>query len=88
MIQTLWFKIDGQSPSADEISAYAGWLRWIIGCGGQIDHVQLHTIARPPAAFNASTMPDAELDGIAKKLVALVPGVKFKIYYGQDVKPQ
>lgn len=88
VIQTLWFKIDGQSPTDDELAAYAGRLRWIIGCGGQIDHVQLHTIARAPAASNAATMPDAELDEIAQKLVALVPGVNFKIYYGQDVKPQ
>lgn len=88
VIQTLWFKVDGQSPSEAELEAYAGRLRWIIGCGGQIDHVQLHTIARPPAASNAATMPDAELDAIAKKIIALVPGVEFKVYYGQEVKPQ
>ncbi|HNX27573.1 MAG TPA: radical SAM protein [Phycisphaerae bacterium] len=88
VIQTLWFKIDGKSPSDMELEAYAGRLRWLVGCGGQIDHVQLHTIARPPSAANASAMPDAELDEIAKKIIALVPGVKFHVYYGQDVKPQ
>ena len=88
VIQTLFFRIDGQDPSEEEIDAYCHRLRWLIGCGGQVKLVQLHTIARPPSANNASALPDENLNKIAEFVSNNLPQTLVEIYYGRDVPPQ
>ena len=88
VIQTLLFRLDGDIPPADEIDAYCGRLRGIIGNGGQVRLVQLHTIARSPAEACAAALSDAELNAIAEQVRASVPGVAVDTYGGADVPPQ
>ncbi|MBI5724392.1 MAG: radical SAM protein [Planctomycetes bacterium] len=83
VIQTLFMKLDGQGPDEAQIGAYCGRLNGIISSGGRIELVQLHTIARPPATESASAMADSELDRIAAKVRAAVPGVPVGVYYGR-----
>jgi wyosine [tRNA(Phe)-imidazoG37] synthetase (radical SAM superfamily) len=73
IIQSLWFRIDGNTPSAEEIEAYCGRLNDLISKGGQIKALQLYTIARDPAEAGVSPLSDDELDRIASAVKIRVP---------------
>lgn len=88
VIQTLLFCIDGQRPGDEEIDAYCHRLRWLIGCSGGVKLVQLHTLARPPTASNASPLPNEKLDEIADTVRGNIGDVPVEVYYGRDVAPQ
>jgi wyosine [tRNA(Phe)-imidazoG37] synthetase (radical SAM superfamily) len=82
VIQTLFFRMRDQGPSAQEIAAYCGRLRSITGSGGRIKLVQLHTIARKPAQSWVTALPDRELDAIANTVRKLIPDAPVETYYG------
>ena len=88
VIQTLWFRIDRAGPEASEILAYCDRLNWLREQGGQIKLVQLHTLARPPASARASTLPDDELNAIAKIVRENIMPTPVEVYPGRDVAPQ
>ncbi len=88
VIQTLWFRLDGEAPPMEEIDAYCGRLRGIIGNGGQVRLIQLHTIARSPAEACAVALSDAELSTVAEQVRASLPGVPIETYGGADVPSQ
>ncbi|MBN1436965.1 MAG: hypothetical protein JW936_07810 [Sedimentisphaerales bacterium] len=79
VIQTLFMRIDGKRPAADEIAGYAERLKEISGGGGNILNVQLHTIARQPRQANVTALSNAELDEIAEEISAIsaLPICKF-----------
>ena len=81
IIQSLWFRIHGAEPPADEIEAYCDRLIGLISAGGQIKAIQLYTIARDPAEDYVSALSNSELDQIA----SIVKGrleVPVKVFYG------
>ncbi len=88
VIQSLFFRLDGEGPPAEEIAAYCRRLEDILRAGGRIRLVQIHTIARPPADAAASMLPDDELDAVADTVRAALPDLPVETYYGQDVEPQ
>jgi wyosine [tRNA(Phe)-imidazoG37] synthetase (radical SAM superfamily) len=88
VIQSLFFKLDGLAPPPREIDAYAAHLGEIVGAGGRIKLVQLHTIARPPASPTAAALDDAELDKIADEVRRAVPELPVEVYYGADAPAQ
>ncbi len=81
VIQTLWLRVNGAPPPADEIAAYCERLNELLRAGAQLKAIQLHTIARTPTETFASPLPDAELDAIAAAVAARVP-VPVERYYG------
>jgi wyosine [tRNA(Phe)-imidazoG37] synthetase (radical SAM superfamily) len=81
VIQTLWFRVHGQAPPAQEIEAYCARLRELLDAGAQLKAIQLYSIARAPAEKYAGPLSDAELDGIAETVAARVP-VPVEKYYG------
>jgi wyosine [tRNA(Phe)-imidazoG37] synthetase (radical SAM superfamily) len=81
VIQTLWLRVRGEAPPAQEIDAYCGRLNDLLSAGGRIKAVQLHTIARAPAEAFAAPLADAELDAIAQTVASRVP-VPIEKYYG------
>ncbi len=81
VIQTLWLRVNGQAPPERELEAYCARLNHLLGAGGQIKAVQLHTIARAPAERFAEPLADAELDRAAELIAARVP-VPIEKYYG------
>lgn len=87
VIQTLFFRHDGNSPTAAEIAAYCDRLGEIRQAG-QIKLIQLHTIARPPAGSNVSYLPDAELDALAETVRSAIGDVPVEVYYGSNLTPQ
>ncbi len=64
-IQSLWFRIHGAAPPAEEMEAYCSRLANLISAGGKIRTIQLYTIARDPAEACATPLSADELDRIA-----------------------
>ena len=73
VIQSLFMKLQGHGPAADEIGAYGDRLQAVLAAGGRIKSVQICTIARQPmAVINGrpagavvSALTDLEVDAIA-----------------------
>lgn len=68
IIQTLMMTIDGRGPDEAETRAYIDRLRDILDCGGRIEAVQLHTVARRPAEANVGPISSAELQRMADRI--------------------
>ena len=88
VIQSLFFRLEGAGPPAEELTAYCDRLRQIREGGGQIRLVQVHTIARPPTDRAASALADAEVDAVADEVRRVLGDVPVEAYYGADVPPQ
>ena len=54
-----------------EVEAYATRLREIVAGGGQIDRVQVYTVARKPADPRVGSLTEARLEEIAAHVRAL-----------------
>lgn len=65
IIQSLFLRIHGQPPSSTEVEAYCDRLKTIVQAGGQIQKLQLYTIARPTPETWATALSKEELDCIA-----------------------
>jgi len=85
VIQTLLFRLDGSPPAPEEIDAYCARLRYILGNGGRIKLVQLHTLARPPAEARASALSNEELAAAAERIRAALNGLDVRTYGGAEV---
>ena len=48
VIQSLFLRLQGEPPSVAEIEAYIGCLRDIVTAGGQLQRIQIYSVARPP----------------------------------------
>jgi len=81
VIQTLLFKSKGKKPRRKKIEAWIDRLEEIIEKGGQIDMVQLHTVARPPAEKQVSPLKDRELDDIAMAVRLRIPEIAIETFY-------
>jgi wyosine [tRNA(Phe)-imidazoG37] synthetase (radical SAM superfamily) len=66
VIQTLWMRIRGQSPSQGELDAYCERIQEIQAAGGRIKLIQTHTIARKPAEPWVAALSNSEIDAIAE----------------------
>ena len=81
VIQTLWMRLHGVPPPAEEIEANCDRLCDLLRDGAQIKAVQLYTVARKPAEGFVEPLRDAELDAIAARVRARV-SVPIEVYYG------
>jgi wyosine [tRNA(Phe)-imidazoG37] synthetase (radical SAM superfamily) len=82
VIQTLFLRTCGAPPPAAEVEAYVGRLRDILGAGGKLKLVQIHTVARAPAESFVSPLADGELDALAEQVREAALGVPVETYYG------
>jgi wyosine [tRNA(Phe)-imidazoG37] synthetase (radical SAM superfamily) len=81
VIQSLFFRVDGEPPPPAEIDAYVERLNEILAQGGGLKALQLYTIARAPAEASATPLTNAELDAIAAHVRGRVT-VPVEVYYG------
>jgi len=88
VIQSCFFRLDGEGPSETEIELYIARLRHILEVGGRLKFVQVYSIARSPAEPSISALPDEELDAIAGHVRHALEDVPVATYYGADVQPQ
>ena len=80
VIQTLFMRVDGQAPSEAEIDAFCDRLNDILADGGQIDRIQIYTVARRPAVESVSALTKPELDRIADQVALKVPRLVERFY--------
>lgn len=81
VIQTLFMRIDGVPPTAEEIAAYIDRLNEITAQGGNLKLIQIYTIARPPAESFVAPLSNAEVDTIASE-VSERTKLNVERYYG------
>ena len=81
VIQSLFMRIDGEPPPTAELLAYCDRLRNIEKVGGQIELVQIYTVARQPAESTVRPLADAEVDEIVR-LVETQTKLQAKPFYG------
>ena len=80
VIQSLFMRIHGVPPSAEEISAFIGRLNDIQKAGGKLKLVQVYTVARPPAESFVTSLSNDEVDQIARR-VESETGIPTKPFY-------
>jgi wyosine [tRNA(Phe)-imidazoG37] synthetase (radical SAM superfamily) len=83
VIQSLFMRLDGKPPSAEEQAAYCDRLNEITAAGGRIKLVQIHTVARAPAESWVASLSNEEVDALAE-LVRQRTGLTVAGYYGAD----
>jgi wyosine [tRNA(Phe)-imidazoG37] synthetase (radical SAM superfamily) len=84
LIQTLFLDWQGQGPSEAELEAYCGRLEHILARGGQLQAIQLYTVARPTPEPEARPLRRLELDAIAASLRGRLPSLPVEVYYGPE----
>ena len=67
VIQSLFMRLEGVPPSRMEIGEFVSRLREIAEAGGEIDRVQIYTIARRPVESFATPLSRDELDAISQR---------------------
>ncbi|MDB5082792.1 MAG: hypothetical protein JWP00_4716 [Chloroflexi bacterium] len=80
-IQTCFMRIHGEGPSKAEIEAYCGRLNHIRNQGGQINMVQVYTVARRPPYEWVTSLPDRDLEDIAN-LIRVNTGLGVETFGG------
>jgi wyosine [tRNA(Phe)-imidazoG37] synthetase (radical SAM superfamily) len=68
VIQSLFMRVNGDPASQDELEAFCERLNEITTAGGQLQLVQIYTVARRPTESYVLPLSDAEVD----EIVALV----------------
>ena len=81
VIQSLFMNVNGVAPSEQELLAFCDRLNEIVAAGGAIDHVQVYTVARPPAESFVTALSNSEVDQIVT-LVKEQTGITAVPYYG------
>jgi wyosine [tRNA(Phe)-imidazoG37] synthetase (radical SAM superfamily) len=81
VIQSLFMRVSGEAPTSQEIEAFCDRLNEITVTGGQLQLVQVYTIARRPAESYVAPLADAEVDAIVE-LVKERTGLNATAFYG------
>ncbi|HYW81592.1 MAG TPA: radical SAM protein [Thermoguttaceae bacterium] len=81
VIQSLFMRINNEPPPTAELEAYCDRLNEILAAGGQIESVQIHTIARTPAESFVAALTNAEVDAAAE-LVRKRSNLRVAAYHG------
>ena len=81
VIQSLFMRVAGKGPSAEELEAFCDRLTDVVSGGGQISLVQIYTVARRPAESFVSPLPEADVDA-AVELVRKRTGLPVAAFYG------
>ena len=83
VIQSMFLKLLGEGPSAEEIAAFCDRLNEVVAGGGEIKLVQVYTVARKPAESLVTPLSDAQVDAIAQE-VREKTGLTAEVYYGSS----
>ena len=81
VIQSLFMRVSGEAPTSQEIEAFCDRLNEITVTGGQLQLVQVYTIARRPAESYVAPLADTEVDAIVE-LVKERTGLNATAFYG------
>jgi wyosine [tRNA(Phe)-imidazoG37] synthetase (radical SAM superfamily) len=81
VIQSLFMRLQGEPPPADELTAFCDRLNDVARAGGRIRLVQVYTVARVPAETYVTPLSNAEVDQIVD-LVQTRTGLSAEPFYG------
>jgi wyosine [tRNA(Phe)-imidazoG37] synthetase (radical SAM superfamily) len=81
VIQALFMRVNGKSPSPAELEAFCDRLNEITASGGKLKLVQVYTVARRPTESYVTPLTDAEVDAVVA-LVKQQTGLNAIGYYG------
>jgi wyosine [tRNA(Phe)-imidazoG37] synthetase (radical SAM superfamily) len=84
LIQTLFLDWKGSGPGDAELEAYCARLEHILAQGGQLQAIQLYTVARPTPEPEARPLGRLAMDAIAASLRGRLPGLPVEVYYGPE----
>ncbi len=87
VIQSLFLRLGDAGPTTDEIDAWAGQLAAIIAAGGRLAGVQVTTVARKPPRPDVLALTKDELEDIARRARAAVPGVPVEVFPSSAAPP-
>ena len=76
VIQSMFLTLDGVGPDEAERDAWAARIAEIVEAGGQIDRVQVYSVARKPAQPRVGPLPREELERMGERVRALGVGVE------------
>lgn len=82
VIQSLFMKVNGKPPPAEEIAAYVQRLRELLAAGCQVKLVQVYTVARRVAEAYVTPLEDAAIDRIGQQVREA--GLNVETYYGPN----
>jgi len=77
-IQSMFHAFDGEGPSDEEVVAWVERLAALLEGGGQVQHVQVYSVARTPASSAVEPLAHARLEWIAEQARAL--GLDVSVY--------
>jgi wyosine [tRNA(Phe)-imidazoG37] synthetase (radical SAM superfamily) len=80
VIQSLWFRLQGEHPPVNEVEAYCWRLNELLSGGGKLKYLQLYTMARNPSDPSVSPLSNDELNQIAATVKTRVP-VAVEVFY-------
>ncbi len=84
VIQSLFMRVRNEPPSHEELEAFCDRLNEITTAGGQLQLVQVYTVARKPAESIVTPLADEEVDAIVE-LVRKRTGLAAEAFYGGNV---
>lgn len=65
VIQSLFMNVNGEPPSHAELVAFCDRLNEIVAAGGQLELIQLYTVARQPAESFVTSLTEPQLQDIS-----------------------
>ena len=68
LIQSLFMTVYGTPPDDHEISEFCQRLAEVIAAGGQLELIQIYTVARQPAESFVGSLTEEQLDAIAERV--------------------
>lgn len=81
-IQTLFLAWNGAAPSEEEVNAYAKRIQHLQDNGGNIQGIQLYTVARPTPEPAAKPLKATTLQAIADQIRVQLPGIGIEVFPG------
>jgi wyosine [tRNA(Phe)-imidazoG37] synthetase (radical SAM superfamily) len=84
-IQTLFLEWKGRGPSEAEVASYIARLEEIQASGGQLEAIQLYTVARATPEPEARPLQAALLDMVAERVRKALPAIPVDVFYGPNV---
>ena len=71
VLQCMFMRYDGQGPPAEEIEAWAGRIAALLDGGGEVQEVQVYTVARVPSDPKVEPLSDDALQAIGARAARL-----------------
>ena len=81
VIQSLFMRVAGEAPPAEELAAFCDRLNEVTSAGGKISLVQIYTVARRPAESYVAPLSNDEVDAIVH-MVQERTGLAAAAFYG------